>query len=184
MLEAAEAEARELGHVRIGTEHLLLALLADESGGASSMLRAAGATLAGARNKVAEAVVVRGRPPSGSLPQSPRASRALVRAARFAHQDRCETPRSEHVLQGVLDVEGTANLVLRGLGVDVDALRVQLAGGEPAVAPVADEPAAPMRCPSCRAELDLAATPVTADATPATVFSCRACGHVLGVSAR
>ena len=183
MLEAAEAEARELGHVRIGTEHLLLALLADESGGASSRLRAAGATLAGARHKVGEAVVVRGRPPSGSLPQSPRASRALVRAARFAHQDRCETPRSEHVLQGVLDVEGTANLVLRGLGVDVDALRVQLAGGEPAAAPVADEPA-PMRCPSCRVDLDLAATPVSADGTAATVVSCRSCGHVLGVSGR
>ena len=51
-----------------------------------------------------------------------RAKRAIERASRFSLQ-RWRHVGTEHLLLGVLDVEGTACQVLRGLGVDVAGLR-------------------------------------------------------------
>ncbi|HET7653519.1 MAG TPA: Clp protease N-terminal domain-containing protein [Acidimicrobiales bacterium] len=205
-IAAAEREARELGHAVVGTEHLLLGLLSDETSSASAALRDAGATLSAARAKVREAVGVR----SGvtveeqSQSASARATRALGRAARFSHSRRAPAVTSEHLLEGVLDVEGTAGQVLRGIGVDVERLRARLAG-EPAGAVVhafavgSDEPPAESadvastvapRCPSCDMPLDealvwstLTATSRRGDAVrDAIVFSCAACGETLGVT--
>ena len=47
VLELAMSEARELGHSYVGTEHLLIALLEPEAGGASRLLRDAGLTADG-----------------------------------------------------------------------------------------------------------------------------------------
>ena len=44
-----------MGYDRVGTEHLLLGILADEAGGAAGLLREAGATLSATRHKVREA---------------------------------------------------------------------------------------------------------------------------------
>ena len=205
-IAAAEREARELGHAVVGTEHLLLGLLSDETSAAWAALRDAGATLSAARAKVREAVGVR----SGvtvdeeSQSASARATRALGRAARFSHSRRAPAVTSEHLLEGVLDVEGTAGQVLRGIGVDVEGLRARLAD-EPAGAVVhafavgSDEPPAEAadvpstvapRCPSCDMPLDeslvwstLTATSRTGDVVrDAVVFSCAACGETLGVT--
>jgi hypothetical protein len=120
----AEEEARELGHDRVGTEHLLLGLLTNESSTAR-VLANAGVTLTAARHKVAEAVGAPpdGEVPPGPLPRTPRVERALGRSVRFAHGRGSDLVASQHVLLGVLDVEGTAGQVLRGLGLDVDRLR-------------------------------------------------------------
>jgi ATP-dependent Clp protease ATP-binding subunit ClpC len=131
-IAAAELEARGLGHDRVGTEHLLLGLFANEPGGVSAALREAGATLAAARHKVADAVgpaspelsLASGDP----LPMTARAERALARAVRFAHASGEEAATADHLLRGVLDVEGTAGQVLRGLGVDVRRLYATVAG--------------------------------------------------------
>jgi ATP-dependent Clp protease ATP-binding subunit ClpA len=205
-IAAAEREARELGHAVVGTEHLLLGVLADETSAASAALHDAGATLSAARAKVREAVGVRSGVSVDDQSQSAsaRATRALGRAARFSHSRRAPTVTSEHLLEGVLDVEGTAGQVLRGIGVDVEGLRARLAGEQPAGAVVhafavgSDEVAetndlpstvAP-RCPSCDMPLDdslvwstLTATSRAGDAVrDAIVFSCAACGETLGVT--
>jgi ATP-dependent Clp protease ATP-binding subunit ClpA len=192
-VSAAESEARELGHGRVGTEHLLLGLLRDEASVASAVLLDAGATLAAARRKVREAVGSAAPPGDGALTLTPRASRALGRAARFSHARRAPAVGSEHLLEGVLDVEGTAGQVLRGLGVDVERVRGALDPDAatrrqpPASAPVAAPPAV---CPSCRTKVDGSLTWHTATATSvdggavrdAIVFSCSACGETLGVA--
>jgi ATP-dependent Clp protease ATP-binding subunit ClpA len=119
-LELAVHEAVELGHDRIGTEHLLLGLLAKAGNRAARALADAGVTVAAARHEVVEAPGPKARPTrrTGGRARSPRASRALNRAVRFSHAGRSELVTSEHVLLGVLDVEGTAGQVLRRLGVD------------------------------------------------------------------
>src|SRR4051812_30670225 len=61
----AALEARELGSARLGTEHLLLGLLAHAEGAAARLLGESGVTLAGARRKVAEASAGRGPDPLG-----------------------------------------------------------------------------------------------------------------------
>lgn len=196
---AAEREARELGHAVVGTEHLLLGVLSDETSPAASVLRDAGATLAAARAKVREAVgssTASAGNDDGPTSSSARASRALGRATRFSHHRRSPVVTSEHLLEGVLDVEGTAGQVLRGLGVDVERLRARLAGGAPPSAPATSPSTgetvevAPARCPSCDAPLDadlvwgtVTATSNTGDAVrDAVVFWCGACGAALGAA--
>ena len=190
---AAESEAIAMSYDRVGTEHLLLGLLCGESGGAATVLCEAGATLSAARRKVREAL-----PPAPAgefappLPRTARADRALGRAVRFSHHHRAEEVSSEHLLWGVLDVEGTAGQVLRGLGVDVDRLRTALETRESASTAAPDEPVvavqSPLLCPSCRADLNgnLAYRAVEAAGAHgprgAVVFSCSACGHVLGAA--
>ena len=193
---SAEREARALGHDHIGTEHLLLGLVTSDSD-TSKLLAAAGVTVAAARNTVSEAV---GKPSvsttSGGrpLPGTARARRALGRAARFAHAEGSDIIESDHLLWGVLDVEGTAGQVLRGLGVDVDSLRDQLetrdanrgtrVSPEDAVATFSSE-----KCPSCSVALDqrlsyriVAATAESGHQRDAVLFSCGNCGYVLGVA--
>lgn len=194
----SEIEAKHLGHDRVGTEHLLLGLLTNETA-TSTVLTDAGVTLAAARNKVSEAVgtLSRGDPHgrTGPLPKTARATRALARSKRFAHARGSELVTSHHVLTGVLDVEGIAGQVLRGLGVDVEALRASL--DALVEGPPSDSGAAPRlqhrvfrpaTCPSCDASLDddlvfraVTAGDETGHTRSALVFACGACGRVLGV---
>ena len=196
-IAAAAQEAIAAGTTRVGTEHLLLGVLAVESCGAAVALRDAGLRRSAARRKVAETNIGAGSPTgagASEVKRSPRADRALHRAHRFAHDHRSPEARSEHLLLGVLDVEGTAGQVLRGLGVDVDSLRhrllaVDLAAPDVAEGPsVAAEPLPPAaavspRCPGCRAEVavtGLTSTTLPAGDRAAVVVACAACGLVLG----
>jgi len=194
VVSLAMTEARRLRHPRVGTEHLLLGVLSDDEGEPADVLRAAGVSLAAARHKVAEALGSDvGQSSSEALPFTPRAQRALERAGRFSRKDQQPEVTVGHVLLGVLDVEGLACQVLRGLGADIDQLRDALA--TPRVrtsAPlVDDQPSVDEvrpRCPNCRALLDdtLRETQVSArrDDGPATNLSvayCGACGATLGV---
>ncbi len=201
VVSLATAEARQLGHSRVGTEHLLLGLLADTDSDAAVALRAAGTTLSGARftvsSVVTETVDVSG---DDELPYTPRAQRALERAGRFARRSRDPEVTPDHVLLGVLDVEGLACQVMRGLGVDLARLRESIAPADPIseVAtvdpqPEQQEPAPLMRprCPNCGAELDdnLAETAVAAVRDDGTtknvnVVFCVACGVSLGTSSQ
>jgi DNA-binding PadR family transcriptional regulator len=137
VVSLATAEAHQLGHARVGTEHLLLGLLADADSDAAVALRAAGATLAGARFTVTEVVTeVVESTDDEELPYTPRAQRALERAGRFARRYRDPEVDPDHVLLGVLDVEGLACQVMRGLDVDLVRLRESVVATEPEVAPV------------------------------------------------
>src|SRR4051795_13675077 len=83
----AALEARDLGATRVGTEHLLLGLLAHAEGGAARLLAESGVTRSAARRKAAGASgagrvddAVEGRTPGRSpagLARSPRAERAI-----------------------------------------------------------------------------------------------------------
>lgn len=123
----AQDEAQRLGHRHIGTEHLLLGILAEDESRAAEALVASGATLDGARQKVTEAVPADdGGSGTGELQFSDRAKRALDRAGRLSLRHHDEHVDTDHVLLSLLDVEGTAGQVLRGLGVDLAGLRVTL----------------------------------------------------------
>jgi ATP-dependent Clp protease ATP-binding subunit ClpC len=185
----AEMIARELGFARVGTEHLLLGVLTGSNPAAHALV-AAGATVAAARHKVVETAGANGAPTTAEqLELSSRASRAIGRSHRFSHNDRSEAVGADHLLLGVLDVEGTAGQVLRGIGVDIGALRQALIAPRPApvtAASMTDVVAA--TCPQCRATVDaltftiVKASDADGRAGDAVVFSCRACGVVLGVS--
>jgi len=70
-------QARDLSHNYIGTEHLLLGLIAEGQGPAAQVLTAMGVTVDGVRGQI-EAKIGRGkRDPSGHIPFTPRAKKVL-----------------------------------------------------------------------------------------------------------
>lgn len=196
----ARSEAASLGHRQIGTEHLLLGLLGTPGTTAAQALSASGASLVSARQKVREALATRagGAPVTASaaadLPFSDRAARVLDRAGRLALRTGHDQAGCDHILTSLIDVEGTAGQVLRGLGVDPDAVKAALAAPgsstEPAgraaeeVTPAAPIPSALVRCGHCNQPLEanLGAALLTAAPTSATVevFYCTACGSAIG----
>ena len=202
----AEEEADRMGHPHTGTEHLLLGLLDEEGTKAAALLAAAGVTLGATREKVVEAVGPSGPAPGpGQLIRTARAQRALDRAARFARTRGEDQVGPEDILAGVLDVEGRAGQVLRGLGVDVTGLGEAVKHRRtppPPAAPLGDAttsrrpaPAAPPgaphgpRCPHCQADLSAGVAHrilISRGEPPGQTFVavfCPACGSVLGTSA-
>ena len=187
VVDTARAEAGALGHPRIGTEHLLLGIMADAGSEATRALAAAGAGRAAVWAKVREA-----RPPvtGGTEPSAtdgtPRAARAIGRSVRFSHRRHDGPVTPEDLLIGVLDVEGTAGQVLRSLGVDLDDVLASLRGDD-VVTPEADEDTTAARCPACEAALtSLVHRRVTSAGVDGSVevlvHNCPGCGTVLGLS--
>src|ERR1041385_1614891 len=121
----ARKEAQRLGHDFIGTEHLLRALIAEESGSIAQVLNAVGVGAAVVRSEL-DNVVQRG--PSGAaggqLPFMPSTKAALEQALEEAYELGHDHIRVEHLLIGLLREEGgTAGHVLRGLGLTVEGTR-------------------------------------------------------------
>lgn len=183
-----EEEARRLGHGHVGTEHLLLGILAGGEDGAARALVAAGATLDGSRDKVAEAVPAEGTGGADDLQLTDRAKRTLERASRLSLRRRDEEVSTEHILLSLLDVEGTAGQVLRGLGVDLERVRASLASPPDDDGTPAAHRASP-RCAVCGSALDtaLAHQVVTSRGESShrqdfVVAYCSGCGSAVGAT--
>jgi ATP-dependent Clp protease ATP-binding subunit ClpA len=119
----AQEEARSMGHPLVGTEHLLLGLVADPDGAAGRAFRKLGVTVEGARELVL-AEVPPGQGTPGELPFSPRARGTLDGAPRQAMGLKDDFVGTEHVLLALLIERDsrTAN-VLTLLGAPPDLLR-------------------------------------------------------------
>ena len=131
-VERAYEEAEDFRHDQVGTEHLLLGILSIGSGSAAEALVSSGATLEGCRAKVLEAAANKRRAapaPAQELTLTDRAARSLERATRLSLRQRSQWVNPEHVLLSVLDVEGTAGQVLRGLFVDIGRVRAAVNSG-------------------------------------------------------
>src|SRR5262249_60813160 len=83
----AQDEARLLGHGYIGTEHILLGLLAEGDGLAAQALNSLDIRLDAAREQVAE-IIGEGssQPPSGHIPFTPRTKKVLELSLREAQR--------------------------------------------------------------------------------------------------
>jgi len=197
-LADATHHASQLGHRHVGTEHLLLGLLADSADPAAQALRRAGATPEGARSKIIEAVG-RGEPCADptSAAYTARATRAIERASRFSLQRRRPLTSTDDLLLGVLDVEGTAGQVLRRLTVDIASLRadVQALGRtesleETTATTESEVNAREPRCGVCGAELERVLAhrrlPSTGQDGQRQLVAayCSECGTTLGILSR
>jgi hypothetical protein len=110
----AQEEARRLHHNYIGTEHILLGLLAEQDGLAFRALQTFGFTLEGTRDEVTAIVAVgKGEMQSGHIPFTPRAKKTLELALRESLQLHHNYIGTEHVLLGVIrEGEGVAAQIL------------------------------------------------------------------------
>ena len=110
---SAQEEARNLDHNYIGTEHLLLGLLATSDSLASASLAALGYTRDDVRGKL-ETIVGRGKAsPGGHIPFTPRAKKVLELSLREALQLKHNYIDTEHILLGLLrEGQGIAAQIL------------------------------------------------------------------------
>jgi ATP-dependent Clp protease ATP-binding subunit ClpC len=130
VLVLAQEEARLLGHPFIGTEHVLLGLLAAEDGMGARALTSLGVKLEPARARVSEILgsgITAGQ--GGSPPFTPRAKKVLELSLREALQLGQAYIGTEHLLLGLVrEGEGVACQVLVGMGVDLGRVRQEVIG--------------------------------------------------------
>ena len=121
----AQEEARLLQHNYIGTEHLLLGLLAEPDGIAAAAVERFGVNLTTARNDVTEIIGIGQQPlKGGHIPFTPRAKRCLELALREALQLGHDYIGPEHVLLGIVrEGEGVAAQILIKYGGNPGAVR-------------------------------------------------------------
>jgi ATP-dependent Clp protease ATP-binding subunit ClpA len=134
----AQAEARGLRHNYIGTEHLLLGLLAQADRAPADVLVEHGVDLDTVRARVTSIVPFGEEQTAGQIPFTPRAKKTLELSLRESLRTSGGRVLPHHLLLGLLrEGEGVAAQVLGDLGVDLDALRAAVLASLP---PPVDEP--------------------------------------------
>jgi ATP-dependent Clp protease ATP-binding subunit ClpA len=139
-----QQESRRVHLNFVGVEHILLAILGEETGIGGKVLRAAGVSLRSARSEVEKITgrgtpyilikipftklsLVAGTPPAVEIPFTPSAKQVLSAAAREAELSGDEHIDTEHLLLGILDVPETLAIrVLKKLRLDPGRLRAAL----------------------------------------------------------
>jgi len=183
----AQEESRLLGHDHIGTEHLLLGLIAEEEGIAAAVLAELGIDLETARSAVEEVVGRGDEMARGHIPFTPRAKKALESSLREALDLNTDHIGTEHMLLGIVrDYEGAAAEVLAKHGASPEAVRAHVRSRlEAAPAPISAPPA----CRRCAATLTDALTTTDVlvpehegEGRLTVVFvRCFVCGAVVGL---
>lgn len=120
----AQGEARRLGHGHVGTEHLLLGLIAEETSAAGRAFARLGVTLEAARDTVGALMPPNTETPPEQIPFSPRAKGTLEAALRQALGFKDTTIETEHILLALLiERDGRTASVLASLACPPDLLR-------------------------------------------------------------
>ncbi len=125
ILLLAKQEAERFNHDYIGTEHLLLGILALNEGVAVNVLKSLGLNLQQLRIEVEKCCGVGGQTKtSGALPLTPRLKRVLVLAAREAAAMNYNFIGTEHLLLAILrEGESQAARILQNLNVNPEEVR-------------------------------------------------------------
>jgi len=128
-LNSAVKIAQNLGHIYIGSEHILCGLLTEETGVAYLILTKQGVTKDEITRKI-EIVVGRGIPTRlGAADFTPRSKRILETALTEARSLRHTFVGTEHILKAIVkDADCYAVLLLKEMGVNLPALYSECAG--------------------------------------------------------
>jgi ATP-dependent Clp protease ATP-binding subunit ClpC len=124
VLSLAHQEAERARQNSIGTEHLLLGLMNEEGGVASRVLRELGLEVNRVR-EIIERVSIESRHTDGKIELAPDTQQVLEFAVDEARRLGHHYIGTEHILLGLVRVEGTAMEALRRLGVTADQVRRQ-----------------------------------------------------------
>jgi ATP-dependent Clp protease ATP-binding subunit ClpC len=186
VLVLAQEEARRLDHAFIGTEHILLGLMAEDRGVAAKALQSFDISLAQVRERVVQSIGTDVNPPGDTLPFTPRAKKVLELSLREALQLGHSYIGTEHLLLGLVrEGQGMGITVLSGLGVEPGRVRQKVLALMSENAPAAPSgevreeevalsllvdapvpPPSPPRCPHCRVSLTDVAVYRTITARP------------------
>jgi ATP-dependent Clp protease ATP-binding subunit ClpC len=143
----AQEESQRLSHNYIGTEHLLLGLLAERDGVAARALESLNVTLTAAREQVEEIIGLGDQKPHGHIPFTPRAKKILELSLREALTTGSEVIDTQHLLLGLIDEgDGVGAQILQRLDATAQAVRetvARLINAEPEAAEVTGPGAEP-----------------------------------------
>jgi hypothetical protein len=128
VLALAHKEANRLNHNFVGTEHLLLGLIALNQGVAVNVLQKLGLELGTVRMEVEKQV---GTGPDqkiiGNIPYTPRVKKVLALAAKEAKNLNHTYVGTEHILLGLLrEGDGVAARVLKSMGINLEETRKEI----------------------------------------------------------
>lgn len=125
VMALANQEASRFNHDHIGTEHLLLGLIKEGSGVACSVLKRVGISdLSTVRVAVEKLVKVGPEMMNmGRIPQTPHAKQVIEYAMEEARGLNHNYIGTEHLLLGLIRVEGIAFQVLKNLNINVELIR-------------------------------------------------------------
>lgn len=126
VLQLARKEADRFNHGYVGTEHLLLGLIALGQGVAVNVLQRMGVDLQTVRMQVEKAVGVGPETKTvGNVPFTPRVKKVLALASQEARAMNHAYVGTEHILLGLLrEGEGVAAQILKNLNVDLERVRI------------------------------------------------------------
>jgi ATP-dependent Clp protease ATP-binding subunit ClpC len=127
VMQLADQEAQRFNHEYVGTEHILLGLVKEDSGIAADVLGHLNVNLCKVRREVEK--LVQSGPDMvtmGKLPQTPLAKKAIEAAIDEARLLRHNYVGTEHILLGLLKTEGVGLDVLSVLGLDVNTVRSEV----------------------------------------------------------
>ena len=123
----AQDEAEKLNFDHVGTRHLLLGLARETEGSGAAVLQQMGVSLERVRAEVLFEVAPVRNAPWGEPKLTPKAKRVLELGAEEARKMGHNYIGTEHLLLALLhEKEGTAALVLRRLGLNLDDTRAQV----------------------------------------------------------
>jgi ATP-dependent Clp protease ATP-binding subunit ClpC len=123
----AQEESRRLGHNYVGTEHILLGLIAEDTEVAGKVLKSQGINLENAWIEV-EKIIGRGDGfVSVEMPFTPGAKRALELSLEQARELGHDYIGTEHLLLGLVkEKEDVGAKALENLGVDLSVIKLQV----------------------------------------------------------
>lgn len=123
----SQEEARRLGHNVVGTEHILLGLIAEGEDVAARSLLSLGISIDQVRGEVERIIGRGGQPTQGQIGFTPRSKRVLELAFDEARRLGHTYIGTEHLLLGLIrEGEGVAAQVLHNLGADLEKVRSQV----------------------------------------------------------
>ena len=124
----AQEEAKRLNHDYVGTEHILLGLIALGEGVASQVLASLGTDLRKVRAEIEKIVGIGDNMMLlGEIPFTPRAKKVLEYAVEEAQHMSHSYIGTEHILMGLIrEEEGVAARVLENLGLKLETVREEV----------------------------------------------------------
>lgn len=127
-MQLANQAAQRMNHEYIGTEHMLLGVLEENGGIATSVLKNLEIDIAAARKRVDELVPAGpDMVTMGKLPQTPRAKKVIEYSMEEARNLGHNYVGTEHILLGLVrEQDGVAGQVLRALGLTLDAAKAEV----------------------------------------------------------
>ncbi len=126
-LALAQEEARNLGQVYVGTEHLLLGLIKEKGGFAAQALEELGVSYEATLEQIRSITDTENPIPAGHIPFTPRAKRVLEGAFRESLALGQNYISTEHLLLGIVrEGNGIAMEALSRLDVDGESVRTEV----------------------------------------------------------